>query len=166
MPDGRCRIGPPLTHTLALDRPYWRRLALQAVADLCGLIDHAAKGKANRGRPAESLGIGTRPRMRSLRENRPHIQSAPLPSAPQILSVPVPCARCSAPIHTRRKRYCDKCLRDVQLEVGRRNSERARRALAAMSVDPRFTHAAQRQRAEHISAAHRDNRGWNKSSVD
>lgn len=180
MPDGMCRIGPPLTHALALDRPYWRGLALQTVAELCRLLDRPIEQgniDAERYRTArslhrvsvsagESLGIGTRPRTKALSRVRPHARLAPLPRPPQLLSTPISCASCSAEVRTRRRRYCDECLKRVRLELGRRSSERARFALTKLTTDPRFTRAAQRQRAAAISDAHRANRGWAGAEVD
>jgi len=177
LPNGACWVQPPFTHELAQEIPRWRSLALDAVASVAKFIDKwptetAAQEVSLR---TESSATSTKP---WVPPSRPRPHSAPkvakpyadrfswVPRPPQQLSIPVSCARCSAPIHTRRRRHCDYCLRVMRVEIGTINVARARAILATKNIDPRFTESAQRQRAAAISAAHRTNREYSETAVD
>lgn len=177
LPNGACWVQPPFTHELAHEIPRWRSLALDAVASVAKFIDKwraepAALEVSARIQPSAT---NTKPWVPPSRRRSPSAPKVVKPYAdrtswvrrpPQQLRVPLPCARCSAPIHTRRRRHCDDCLRVIRVETGTFNVARAREILATKNVDPRFTESAQRQRAAAISAAHRANRGWAKTTVD
>ena len=140
LPNGACWVQPPFTHELAQEIPRWRALALDAVASVAKFID---KWPAEPATPAvstlaESSAASTKPWVPPSRPRPPSAAEVGKPYAdrtswvrrpPQQLRVPLPCARCSAPIHTRRRRHCDNCLRVIRLEIGTTNVAKAQQSL-------------------------------------
>lgn len=166
LPNGACWVQPPFTHELAHEIPHWRSLALDAVASVAKFIDKWPIERASQEVLPHNQSAGTstgrwvpplRPRRASALKDstlKPYADHTIwVPRPPQQLRTPIPCARCSAPIHTRRRRHCDNCLQSMRLDVGRRNVGQARRSLAALprAIDPRFTDAAQKERGRNIA---------------
>jgi hypothetical protein len=153
---GQCRLLPPLTHTLAQTSPIWERQIDPVVETVARML---ASSHPRIARIATPLTEINRSAGRALIRRGFSSSKAP----PSRLSITKTCQMCGRDLLSKRRSYCDECVKQVRNEKLPRLLAAGASAIARLAAegrDPAHGGEAARKRGASITRRMREAQEW------